>query len=596
MPRTTRYGIEDVAVVVLSALATLYLEWRIMFEAGVFQSDALVHTYWMRRFSDHGLFHDPLTNVLVRSGYVPLGVQAIYYCVSQLVDPVRFGAVGALAVAPLSAWLVFRIVLEHTDWRPAPWLGAALFLLPWSVQQFNGLHARAFGEPIVLLTLYLVLRGKKRCAAVIPPAAALLYPPVAVISLLLVIGAIVKSVLEQRRPLRRWIAVAFGSVAATAFAAMVPRLVGVQRSDLIAGAVAHRYPDFGPHGQMHFFSSSIITMLRGPYSGFDLDTAGSVLLAAFIAVLLVPGNFRRVRVEVWMLAVICLVMFAASYGVLFRLYLPSRYVHPLIGVFSIVVAVCWEPTWSFIARVVGLRLLVGAAGMVPAAVVWLGLCLLPLGPEMTLRRLAQWVLHDRWLYLMWLVAASLLAVAMHVIARRDGRRSAVTFAAVLAGTLLVGGVALAGSGQAGGKACPDTPVFRYLSTLPKDTVVAGDPIRIDCVPIVSKRPVLMSKKLYQVYDLNVFRFARPRMFAELMAYYGSSRDDVARLHTKYGADVLVVDRDLSKPSYLGMAPFKELVARLRRSVRHPAVRRLPSRCIMWRDAADTVYDLRCVAS
>jgi hypothetical protein len=62
----------------------------------------------MRRFQDGGLFHDPLTTVLVRSGYIQLGVQAAYYVFSYLVDPVRLGAVGAVVVAPVAAWLVFR--------------------------------------------------------------------------------------------------------------------------------------------------------------------------------------------------------------------------------------------------------------------------------------------------------------------------------------------------------------------------------------------------------------------------------------------------------------------------------------------------------
>ena len=34
------------------------------------------------------------------------------------------------------------------------------------------------------------------------------------------------------------------------------------------------------------------------------------------------------------------------------------------------------------------------------------------------------------------------------------------------------------------------------------------------------------------------------MFAEVRAYYGSSLQDVARLRTMYGADVVVVNRNL----------------------------------------------------
>lgn len=205
--RRSRFGLEDATVVLSCALATLYLEWSIIFHRGVYQTDALIHEFWMRRFQDGGLFQDPLTTVLVRSGYIPLGVQALYYAFSYLVDPVRLGAVGAVVVAPLSAWFVFRIVREHTDWRPASWLGAALFLLPWNVQQFNGMHARAFGEPVVLLTLYLLLRRRLGWAALVPPVATMLYPPAAAVCLIMVIVAAGRSLVSDRRSPRggsRW--------------------------------------------------------------------------------------------------------------------------------------------------------------------------------------------------------------------------------------------------------------------------------------------------------------------------------------------------------------------------------------------------------
>jgi len=597
--RASRIGLEDAAVVVSCVLATLYLEWPIIFQSGVFQVDALIHEYWMRRFQDPELFRDALSNVLVRSGYVPLGVQGLYYGFSWLVDPVRLGAVGAVVVAPLSAWLVFRIVREHTDWRPAAWLGAALFLLPWNVQQFNGMHARAFGEPVVLLTLYLLLRRRVGWAALIPPAGTLLYPPAAAISLIMVVTAAARSLLRNRDSPARRVVVAVGSVAATALAAVAPALANVQHSNLISETAARHYAEFGDRGQMHFFDPSTLEMLKGPYSGFDLDTSGGVLLAGFIVVLVVPGNIRRIRAEVWVLAVACLGMFAASYGILFRLYLPSRYVHPMIALFCITIAICWRPTWELIARVVGARPSLAVACVVPVAIVWLGTCVVPLGAQLTTHRLATAVRGDKWLYLAWILAACLVAVSVLLAGDWTAKGAAVTFAAALAGMLLVGGVAVAGGGQAPGLTCGDAPLYRYLETLPKDTVVAGDPVAINCIPIAAERAVLMSKKLYQVYDRNVLRFARPRMFGEIRAYYGRSRRDIVRLRTLYGADVFIVDRDVLASGghypYRRMAPFTQLMRHLRRTVHKPAALRLPPRCITWSRGSEQVYSLQCLA-
>ena len=408
MSRPSRIGLEDAAVVLSCALATLYLEWSIIFQRGVFQTDALIHEFWMRRFQDGGLFHDPLTTVLVRSGYSARRSGAVL----RLQLPGGSGspgAVGAVVVAPLAAWLVFRIVREHTDWRPAGWLGAALFLLPWNVQRFNGMHARAFGEPVVLLTLYLLLRRRMGWAALIPPAAVMLYPPAATVSLIMVLVAAGRSLLRDRRSPARRVAVAAGSSAATAIAAIAPALANVQHSDLITESAARHYVEFSGRGQMQFFSGSFLGMMKGPYSGFNLDTSGCVLLVGFLTVLLVPGNLRRVRAEVWVLAASCLCMFAASYQVLFRLYLPNRYVHSMVAFFSIVIAVCWRPTWTFIARWVGSRPSLIVACALPAAIVWFAAGVVPLGPQLTTHGLAAQVLHDRWPYLTGIVVACVVA-------------------------------------------------------------------------------------------------------------------------------------------------------------------------------------------
>jgi hypothetical protein len=55
---------EDVVVVLVAAVATLVVEWTVIVKPRVFQTDAMIHEFWMRRFQDPALFHDPLTNAL----------------------------------------------------------------------------------------------------------------------------------------------------------------------------------------------------------------------------------------------------------------------------------------------------------------------------------------------------------------------------------------------------------------------------------------------------------------------------------------------------------------------------------------------------
>ena len=346
MPRPRPAVVEGAAFVVAAALATVYAERRILFTPHVYQSDALLLEYWMRRFQDPQLFTDPLTHALIHTAYVPVGVEGLYWAASYLMDPIRFGAWGAVVLAPFSAFLVFRIIREHTAWIPAAWLGAALFLLPWSTERFSGTHARAFAQPIVLLTLYLLLRGRIRWAAVVPPVGALLYPPASILAAGVLAGAALGR--QGRRPaIHRTLAkTAALSVAATLAVLLAPRLAGVPAGHLISESAARHYPEFGPHGQLTFFRKSVWQMLRGRYSGFDLKAPGGILLTAAVVMLaLRPSNARLVRKEVWVAAAVSLILFGVSYAVLFRLYLPNRYTHPLTPVYCIVIGVCWRPTW-----------------------------------------------------------------------------------------------------------------------------------------------------------------------------------------------------------------------------------------------------------
>ena len=275
MPRHRPAVVEGVAFVVAAALATVYAERRILFTPHVYQSDALLLEYWMRRFQDPQLFTDPLTHALIHTAYVPFGVEGLYRVASYLMDPIRFGAWGAVVLAPFSAFLVFRIIREHTAWIPAAWLGAALFLLPWSTERFSGTHARAFAQPIVLLTLYLMLRGRIRWAAVVPPVGALFYPPASILAGGMLAAAALGR--QGRRPAidRRLAQTAAVSIAAMLAALLAPRLAGVPSGHLISESAARHYPEFGPHGQMSFFRKSVWQMLRGRYSGFDLQGARS---------------------------------------------------------------------------------------------------------------------------------------------------------------------------------------------------------------------------------------------------------------------------------------------------------------------------------
>ena len=579
------------------------VERIILFTPHVSATDTILLEYWMRRFQDPGLFQDPLTHALVQTGYVPLGSQAVYWLASNVVDPIRFGAWGVLVLAPLSTWLVFRIVRQHTAWIPAAWLGSALFILSWQNQRFSGTHPRAFAQPIVLLTVFLLMRGRTRWAAVVPAAGALFYPPAALVALgilfLSAIGARGRRLTLDRRTL----VAAAASAAVVLLAYELPRIAGLSSGNLITESVARRYPEFGPNGQVPFFrgTGSILDELRANYSGFAVTLGGSILMVMTAVVLLLrPANCRLIRKEVWAMGAASLILFGVSYAVLFHLYLPNRYTYALIPFFCVVIAVSWYPLWNSYGKRLRWLLPVLAVG-VPAAVVWFAGTKFDLGPLLPPATLRSTV-TDGWVTIACSLAAGAVLAAVMYFHRTDRAKGAliVLFCAVLAGSLLTGVVAEAGWQTSKGHDCSkDQALYGYLRTLPKSAIIAGDPKAIDCVPIEAERGVVISRKLYQPFDYTFLKIVRPRMTDMLQAYYGRSRSAIADLGTRYGATDLVINRKLlsSKRPFLrftSMAPFASVVRRAAPPPSDRAALHLPRSCEVWSQGDLAVYDIPCV--
>ncbi len=593
--------LEQALLVILAGLATMRVERIILFTPHVSATDTMLLEYWMRRFQDPGLFQDPLTHALVKTGYVPLGPQAVYWLASNVVDPVRLSAWGVLVLAPLSTWLVFRIVREHTAWIPAAWFAAALFVLSWQNQRFSGTHPRGFAQPIVLLTVYLLMRGRTRWAAAVPAVGALFYPPAALVALavlfLTAIGARGRRLTVDRRTL----IAAAASAAVVLLAYELPRIAGLSSGNLITESVARHYPEFGPNGQVPFFRDSVIKELRANYSGFAVTLGGSILMVmAAVVLALRPANCRLIRKEVWAMGAASLILFGVSWAVLFHLYLPDRYTYPLIPFYCIVIAVSWYPLWNAYGERLRWLLPALAVGL-PAAVIWFAGSKFDLGlllPPATL-----WdTVADGWVIIACSLAVGAVLAAAVYLTRNDRPMGAliVLLCAVLAGSLLTGVVTVAGWQTSTGRNCgKDQALYSYLRTLPKRAIIAGDPKAIDCVPIETDRAVVISRKLYQPFDYTYLKYVRPRMEDMLRAYYGSSRRAIADLGTRYGATDLVIDRTLLNAGqpylrFTKMDPFATVVRQAEAPPSRRAALHLPRSCEVWSEGDLAVYDIRCV--
>jgi hypothetical protein len=564
---------ESLAALAAGTAFSIVAAWRLL-RPNVLSDDALVHQYWLWRYRDPQLFTDALTAELRESSRYPEGYELLFRVASQVLNPITFGEWVGIGLMAVSAWLVFLIVREHSAWRPAAWIGAALFLSLVEIHRFYGGFPRAFVHPVVLLTVLLALKRRDLAAALVAAGGALLYPPAA----LLAVGVLCASALRwEGRPRLDARRARFALLAAALVAAAVlgPQLLEGAAPRVMTADEARSFPEFGPAGTLHFFADSTVGFLRQNRSGFDLRTSGSILALAALALLLVrPANVRLLRAEVLALPVVALAAWGVAHAVLFRLYLPHRYTYPLVAFFAIAVAVTIRPTWCA-ARGRG-RLPAFALLCAPLAVAAVAVYAFPLAlatpPELS-----------------WTIAA--IAVATLALALWRPALGAALTALLLVATILV-----ISDPWGRGTVCPVRPGTKYIRTLPKDAVIAGDPIDLKCLPATARRPVVISTQLAPAYEADYFRSGRARMFASLRAYYGPSASAIADLGTRYGATHLWVRRGTAGGARWRRRsqPYGSFVRRLIESG-EPAVLRLPARCRRWRRGAEEVYDIRCLS-
>jgi hypothetical protein len=527
----------------------------------------------MWQWRDPALFTDSLTATLRESARYPDGYQALFRLATRLTSPIAFGEWLGVGLMAASGWLVFLIVREHTAWRPAAWIAAAIFLSLVDIHRFSGGFPRGFVHPVVLLVVLLAMRRRDVPAAAIAAAAAFVYPTAA----LLAAGVLGVSALRTRRP---WIDVRRAALAALALAATAAVTLGAGGAGAVLSASQARdYDEFGPNGALNFFVPSVVEYLRQNRSGFDLQASGSALLLAALLLLVAARGRARLRPEVLALPVVALLGWAAAQLVLFQLYLPHRFTYPLVAFGAIAVGVLLEPAWAAVPR---RRLLAAPALIFAVAVFWF-----PLGPTRPLAALPLGLAG----------AGIVLAVAVAPRLRATAAGAAALGAAIL--------VAVAGANEhwKRGSPCARYAATAFLSTLPKDAVIAGDPMDLKCLPATTRRAVVISTQLAPSYETEYFMQGRERMFATLRAVYGPSPRALAVLQERFGATHLWIRRDAVRKVVRtgggrwrrGNEPYGTFIARLV-SGAGPASLHLPAGCRRWRAGMSEVYDIACVAA
>ena len=352
----------------------------------VVQDDARQHVFWMQRFLDSELFPDDLIADYFQS-IAPAGYTALYQFAASIgIHPLLFNKLLPILLGAIAAAYCFGICMELFPIPFASFLATLLLQQSlWMTFDLVSGTPRAFAYPLFLAFLYYLLRRSTLpCLAAIA-LQGLFYPTFVLISagiLLLQLiqplqlfyggqsqreiaqkNIIFKAVYtarcasstlmlpflssgqqSQNKDLKRLCLAGLG----IAILVMLPyALKSPEFGSVVGGAEARSLPEFLPNGRNEFFHDNPAQFwLIGSRSGWlPMLMPPLIWLGLFLPALL-RGKSRfpllaRVKEKVILLRDIVLVssgLFLAAHIVLFKLYLPSRYVHHSLRVVMAIAA------------------------------------------------------------------------------------------------------------------------------------------------------------------------------------------------------------------------------------------------------------------
>ena len=313
----------------------------------VVQGDAREHVFWMARFRDPELFQGDFIADYFQS-LAPPAYRLVYWLLSFVVDPLLASKLLPLALGVVAALFTFMLVRRL---HPAPTTAfLATVLLSWYTWQYDDLASgtpRAFLLPVLVGHVWAVVTGRLWLAVGLAGLAALFYPVGGAIAVTLLGTRLLSFSRFPPRPMLRGSrVVAFVAAGLLVGAFLLPsQWASSGFGPIVSGEEARTMPEFGPNGRKPFFVEDPYRYWVGNVrSGLDLRVTdvllpGVPILFEYLAVasllpllLLLRGRMAsaaRVSGHVVILPqllVASLGLFLLAHALLFRLYLPGRYI------------------------------------------------------------------------------------------------------------------------------------------------------------------------------------------------------------------------------------------------------------------------------
>lgn len=486
------------------------LSWLVLRQgfaaAYVVQDDARQHVFWMQRFIDPGLFPNDWIADYYQS-VAPWGYANFYRIFAAIgIHPLLLNKVLGFPLGLITTAYGFGISLQLL---PVPAAGFIATLLLnqnlWLEDDLASGTARAFLYPIFLGFLYyLGRRALLPCLGTIL-LEGLFYPQF----VLVMAGVLLLRLCRWHRGLKlsqdpqdyRFCIVGL----AVAFGVLLPYVLETSAfGPVITAAAAKTMPEFGPDGRNNFFVTGFWNYwLTARRSGALLWVMPLCILSPLLlwTIFRAPARFPLVRwVRLSLLLQVFLTalgLFFAAHALLFKLYLPSRYLHnalqiltPFAAGVAVIVILDGVFNWAEAHRPAPWRQLSAGCATLVLSLILLG------SPELYLFPTRSFVI-----------------------------------------------------GQA-------PAVYEFFARQPRDILIASLAKEADTLPAFTQRSILAGREYAIAYHTGYYREIRQRAQDLIRAQYSPDLSTVQAVIQKYGIDYWLLDRayllttQMSRPGYV----------------------------------------------
>ncbi|MCP4426621.1 MAG: hypothetical protein GY803_19175 [Chloroflexi bacterium] len=540
--------------------------------------------FWMNRFQDPELFSRvPLEKFGVRTielGPIHLDIESsspgyslIFYAASFIVSPLTFSKWLAFPLLLTAVYFIYRIGEQLADPKSALILSLLYTTLNLAsdteISVIAGLH-RSFATPFLLALMFFLLNRRYRAAALVLFLSGIIYLPIFPVSALTYLLSVIRFRGNGRWRLTvQWKPVIYLTLAALiVIMAVSPILLrNLSRAAETSSSAQPSIhilndPEYKMGGRRPLFNLFPFVG-RGGFASHRIG-ALNILFLSLAAVIL--GLIRR-RQMAWLprpfgnMLIASLISFALAWGSIlitstFMFYIPSRHTQSSFFLLTLIlVGINLKGALPIIMQWITShrRQLVWYA--MPIILIALGLATFP--PKALASQLGA---NMR---ILLIIFTTLLLLLSFIAARRSRGQevnptqtytpSVAQWRMTLAFFLLFAPLFIFFMSAVRGNFLflpeEERHLMAHIATLPKDSLIGGEPCRLDNVQLFANRTVLFSCEHYQFWkDPGIVQ-------AMLAAYYAKENEQIIQFCEEYGVDYFVVDENRLTNEFITAGKF-----------------------------------------